>query len=259
VIDSIFYYAGYLPPHPAEKLFPEGIIQVIIDLTDTPKRLYQQEDLTRFRSYSGSWLSGQRKNSIIIEAAMNSSMIVINFKPAGSYPFFQIPMSDFFSEVVEISDILGPSIANQMRERALSKITGAEKVLEVEEVLLEILDLSKRDLLVEDAVQVLQNTTNMVSLSDVSSQYGISQRHFIERFKKATGTSPKLYSRILRFQKVIRILQHVEEIDWADVVYICGYYDQAHFIKDFSEFSGYSPTQYYPLKGEYMNYIPIGR
>lgn len=259
LIENIFYYRGYNPTHLAEKILPEGVIQLIIDLTDTPKRLYSGVDLSSYQLFRGSWLSGQQSQFIVIESAPQSSMIVVRFKPWGAYPFFRIPMTEFMNDVVEIDDVLGPSMANELRERTLEKQTGKERVVEVESFFSEMLVGYSRDLLIEDAAIFIQRKGGFSQVSELANMYGISHKHFIERFKSAVGVTPKLYSRISRFQRVVQQLEISQEVDWADVVYTCGYFDQAHFIRDFSEFSGFTPTEYYPLRSEYINYVPIGK
>ena len=74
---------------------------------------------------------------------------------------------------------------------------------------------------------------------------GYSQKHVIHLLKRNTGFSPKYLQRLYRFQLVVKEIQaHKDNIDWFSVVQRYGYYDQAHLIKDFSHFSGITPTDY---------------
>ena len=56
--------------------------------------------------------------------------------------------------------------------------------------------------------------------------------------------TPKLFSRIQRFQQTRTLIQHHPAINWADLAVDLGYFDQSHFIREFLEFSGLSPTDY---------------
>ena len=56
------------------------------------------------------------------------------------------------------------------------------------------------------------------------------------------GISPKLLARILRFNRAVEL--SATPLAWAEVSQTCGYYDQAHMVRDFQQFSGYSPTEF---------------
>ena len=60
----------------------------------------------------------------------------------------------------------------------------------------------------------------------------------------SVGANPKDYLRIVRFQKALHCLQMQPHGSLAQLAYECGYYDQPHFIKEFKQFSGYTPTEY---------------
>jgi len=70
---------------------------------------------------------------------------------------------------------------------------------------------------------------------------GVSTRHLERRFKARVGMSPKHFARIARFQRVFRA---VEEggAGWVDAAAECGYYDQAHLIRDFRDLAGEAPA-----------------
>jgi AraC-like DNA-binding protein len=58
------------------------------------------------------------------------------------------------------------------------------------------------------------------------------------------GMTPKLFSRIQRFQQTRTFIQQNRSPNWADVALDLGYFDQSHLIREFLEFSGLSPTDY---------------
>jgi transcriptional regulator GlxA family with amidase domain len=89
-----------------------------------------------------------------------------------------------------------------------------------------------------------------VSVNNLASQCCLSVRQFERRFKEYAGFSPKLFSRIIRFQSVFNELSG-KQSSLSEVAYACGYYDQSHFIQDFREFSGYNPREF--LTGKTMD------
>jgi transcriptional regulator GlxA family with amidase domain len=56
---------------------------------------------------------------------------------------------------------------------------------------------------------------------------------------------------------VVNLIEQQKEIEWANIALECGYYDQAHFIKEFHAFSGLNPSTYLTKRGEYVNFLPI--
>ncbi len=85
----------------------------------------------------------------------------------------------------------------------------------------------------------------------------MSQRRFLDRFRGEVGIAPKLFARVQRFQAVIRKVHTLRDVDWAAIAVECGYFDQAHFIHDFRAFSGFTPAQYFQLKSEHRNHVPL--
>ena len=88
-------------------------------------------------------------------------------------------------------------------------------------------------------------------------QVGFSQRRFIQLFSDEVGLTPKLFCRVNRFQRVVRRLATMNEVDWAQVALDCGYYDQAHFIHDFQAFAGITPSAYLQDRTEHLNHVPL--
>ena len=96
------------------------------------------------------------------------------------------------------------------------------------------------------------------SVRDVARAIGLCERRFIQVFNTQVGVTPKLFCRLLRFQRARALAQQsvmidldrepdtqaARRIDWPQLASACGYYDQSHLIHDFQEFSGSSPTDF---------------
>jgi len=59
------------------------------------------------------------------------------------------------------------------------------------------------------------------------------------------GTTPKIFSRTTRFLHLCHHLKEYENKNMTQLTYDLGYYDQAHFIKDFRTFTGFTPKEFY--------------
>ena len=91
------------------------------------------------------------------------------------------------------------------------------------------------------AVKSIDRTNGLVSIENLAERVGWSTRQLQRRFKSAVGISPKLFSRMRRFQRVFCAMENVAT-GWANAAVDSGYYDQAHLIRDFRDFTGQTPT-----------------
>ena len=91
------------------------------------------------------------------------------------------------------------------------------------------------------ATTLLQNG---LSLQKIQQELNISERTLERFFKQHIGISPKLYARISRFQSALENIRDPQFYKLTDISYQADYFDQSHFIRDFKEFAGASPTQF---------------
>jgi AraC-like DNA-binding protein len=79
-------------------------------------------------------------------------------------------------------------------------------------------------------------------VTDLADEIGWSRRHFAARFRNQIGLTPKAAARVLRFERAVRLVRGTTAL--ADVASACGYYDQAHFNREFREMAGTTPGEY---------------
>jgi len=103
----------------------------------------------------------------------------------------------------------------------------------------------------------IQPTASLIGQIETETGYGA--KRFIELFTHSVGLTPKVYSRIQRFQSVLNRVARGDRIDWASVALDAGYCDQSHLIRDFRIFSGTTPTLYDPLNRDRPNHLAAER
>jgi transcriptional regulator GlxA family with amidase domain len=106
------------------------------------------------------------------------------------------------------------------------------------------------------AIPELQRNTNL-SMSHVAAKVNLSQRRFIQVFSNEVGLTPKLFSRIQRFNRVIRSAAFSDDVDWLETATSFGHFDQAHLIHEFQEFSSLTPTGYLGLRTEHLRHVRV--
>ncbi len=90
------------------------------------------------------------------------------------------------------------------------------------------------------ALTRLHETGGTVDVRALAAEVGWSRKHLAARFHEQVGLAPKALGRVLRFRRALRLLGD-PGAQRSDVALRCGYYDQAHFNRDFRAFTGTTP------------------
>jgi AraC-like DNA-binding protein len=93
------------------------------------------------------------------------------------------------------------------------------------------------------AWHVLAATGGATPIGRVAAEVGWSHKHLITRFRQQVGMPPKTAARLMRFDRMVRRLTD-RPARWPDIAAASGYADQAHFIREFREFTGTTPAAY---------------
>jgi AraC-like DNA-binding protein len=158
-------------------------------------------------------------------------MIGVTFHPHTVGRLLKVPMAELTDTSVELGDI----------SRGLREFEGAESIADVDRIIGALAKTAgEEDRLLAAAVSEVE-AGRLVRVGKMADLAGLSARQFERRFRQAVGIPPKLFSRMQRFQRVFGALEDAKA-GWADAAAACGYYDQAHLIRDFQEFAGKPPA-----------------
>lgn len=257
-VAQFWLYDGFPPrPHKRERLMPDGSVELVINLREDESRIYDRQDMSKCDRLPGSIVCGPHSRFFVIDTEEQASVVGVHFKPGGAFPFFRLPADELQNRHVALEDLWGND-AQLIRERLLATPTAHARLATLEACLLECLAKPlERHRAVGFALAAFEDTVRIRSVAAVSDQIGLSARRFIQVFSDEVGLTPKLFCRVRRFQQVLGMLHNAKDCDWVDIAASCGYFDQAHFIHDFKDFSGINPTAYRALKTEHMNHVPI--
>jgi transcriptional regulator GlxA family with amidase domain len=104
-------------------------------------------------------------------------------------------------------------------------------------------DPSSPGLVQKVAAHIVANH-GQVRVDDLAFDAGMSARQLRRVFVEQLGLSPKHFCRVIRFRQSLVRMRDTARGDLTQVALDSGYYDQAHFINEFREFSGYSPGEF---------------
>ena len=171
-------------------------------------------------------------------------MLGIRFRPAGFTAFTRTPIYEFTDRRISLS--LAESLFDESFYAELPlKETVEERIQYIEAYFIRNLEnVFEPESRIIYAVDLIRQTKGQLSLAEVAGKSCLSLRHFERKFKTAVGISPKTFSKITKFKNAVSYLEKHSDASLLDAAIDCGYYDQAHLIKDFKSLSGNPPSHF---------------
>ena len=212
--------------------------------------VFNYGDLYQVLNGRGTWenvpsnfIAGQFTKNYALRLSGRPGMIGVAFWPAGLSHLLGVPMIAFTGQRIDLKLVLGNEAA-QLEHQVLEGGTSQQRVTVLEKFLLnKLCNRSPAVDVVDCALAAIVQHKGILSISRLSDDLCISPRQLRRRFSEKVGVSPKFFSRIKRFNYVSH-LSTSSPSAWMDMVYEGGYYDQAHFIRDFCDFSGSKPSKF---------------
>ena len=241
-VDFFWLTEGYVQPHAAERVLPTGCVDLILSLDEHPE---------------ADVVAGARSRPIVIDTSRSLSFIGVRFRPGGAFPFLGLPVGELQDLSVAPALLWGAS-ARTLREQLLHADAPGTRFAILERFLLERLHKARdRHPAVQYAIDTIGDSEGAASVASIVERTGLSARRFIATFRDEVGLAPKVFCRLARFRRVIARIRQAESVDWADVALACGYFDQPHFIHDFREFAGVSPSAYLRQRTSSTNHVKV--
>ncbi|PSB04239.1 AraC family transcriptional regulator [filamentous cyanobacterium CCP2] len=242
-------------PQSQSRLLPIGSMELVINLHEDRIPLFDRQSRAECGSTNGTMICGTHSEGYIIRIDRKISVMGVHFKPGGSASFLGLPAGELYNQRVGLDELWQVQAA-ELRDRLIAAPTPENRFLILEQFLLMMMQspdratvLQKhRHPVVDFALRELRRTPTP-SVSAVTDQIGCSARHFNQLFRDQVGLTPKLFCRVRRLRQVLYLVAGKEQVDWADLAFTCGYFDQAHFIHDFRSFADCTPTEYLAQRG----------
>jgi AraC-like DNA-binding protein len=228
-------------PGEKQRIVPDGCMEMIFHYGD----LYQQffEDgsyITQPRCF----VFGQITSPLEIAPTGVSGIIAARFHPDGFAPFTSMPIAEMENKAVVLSLLFDD--ANSFEQKVLAGKTNEERIKIIETFLLNKLSTPEAaDRIARTSIEILLNHKGNMPVDELAEQLNINRRQLERKFSAAIGVSPKQFSKLIRLQATLKLLEQKKFTSLTSLAYENGYYDQAHFIKDFKEFTGVSPKEFY--------------
>jgi AraC-like DNA-binding protein len=190
-----------------------------------------------------SVISGIRECSRTVNYAKDTANLLVIFKEGGAAAFFKDPLHELGSITVSLDNLIQQSKVRALEEELAAAENTHQRIGIIERFFLSELKNTQPDQLIGEAIQQIRLRKGDIKIKELLSGMPISRDPFEKRFRKITGTSPKHFAAIVRLNNLIE--NYSGEASLTEAAYSAGYYDQAHFIKDFRSFTGQTPLDFF--------------
>ncbi|MFO0612376.1 MAG: helix-turn-helix domain-containing protein [Polyangiaceae bacterium] len=233
-----------------EHVLPTGLMHLAVRFSPEPIALFQGGER---REFGHAVVGGARSGFIVKDVSAPSIAVGAELHPGAALPLFGAPADEFAERHTALEDVWGAE-ACRLRDRL-----GAESSLERRLEAFEAFLLTRLPRVRGVHPAIADAITSIADRPIASSveRSGYSHRAFIELFRRAVGLPPKVFARVIRFQRVAQRIARGESVSLADAAAEAGYADQAHLSRDFAAFAGVSPAAYRAMALAEPNHVPL--
>lgn len=246
-IDDIYCLTG-VPRHRRMNVPPMPSAHLFVNLGG-PVRLWDSDPSVPPSVLTDGWFMGVWTRRFVVEYPARVRIVGVHFKPWGISPFVEVPASELRDRWVPV-DVVWRRSLDRLRNQigGVASPTEALRVVE-EELRSRLAEIPSRGLdLVLRTGERLEFSHGAVAVGALSDAAGVSGNHLATQFKSHVGVTPKRVARIYRFARLILSIDALGSVDWSEIAHTAGYFDQAHFAKEFKEFTGHTPTGYLAVR-----------
>jgi AraC-like DNA-binding protein len=246
-IDDIYCLTG-VPRHRRLTVPPMPSAHLFINLGG-PVRLHDSDPAVPPAMFTDGWFMGMWTRRCLIEYPTHVRVVGVHFKPWGLSPFIDMPSTELRDRWVPVDTVWGRSVDRIRDQLAGAASAGAALQIVEDELRSRLVPGPSRGLeLVTSTARQLEASWGAVSVGALTDGAGVSGNHLATQFKTHLGVTPKRVARIYRFARLILSVDALRPVDWSQVAHAAGYFDQAHFSKEFKDFTGSTPTAYLALR-----------
>jgi AraC-like DNA-binding protein len=203
-----------------------------------------EHPLTARASYlaGGAFYTGVSGTYAVTETDGAQEGAQVMLTALGARLLLGFPLGEIGDQLVHPREFIGSAAARNLTESLQEANSHALRLARLEREVSQRIALS-RHAPARDLVWALERLARpRARVSAVAAEIGCSRKHLSVRFRQEFGVTPRLFQRVARFDRAVQLMRLEGVMNWADFACRCGYADQAHMTRDFSEFAGSPPA-----------------
>jgi AraC-like DNA-binding protein len=186
--------------------------------------------------------AGIQSGTVTVRPGGAIGAVLVRLKTQSASRILGLDLAALMDTSVGLDHIFTEAEVSRLEQMLAEARNAGERVSRVESFLLGQVGARAADSLVERAMLLLKRNPAM-AITRLAAHLEVSERQLRRRFTAVTGTSPKMFARVARFEKIIAA--RLNGGRWGDIAYAAGYNDQAHLVNEFSALVGISPEAFF--------------
>lgn len=233
-----------------QRIIPDGCLEMAFILGDDIKRYTSDEE---FVIQPRAMVLGQITEPFFIEPTGYVNSFAVRFYPYGLASFLSTPIKALANKETPLTNLFGEETARALAERIINAEDTEARIAVIEGFLLtKLSDQVSIDHIVKATVDTMFSCGGTISIAEMLKRDSSKRRQLERRFAAQVGISPKQLSKVIRLQSVLSLILNQQSERLCRIAYDSDYYDQAHFIRDFKEFTGMTPREFFKFENEEM-------
>ena len=225
-----------------QRIIPDGCLELIFILGDDIRRIISEEESV---IQERAIVVGQITEPFTIHPTGYVNVFACRFYPYGFSYFITQPIKNLTNKETPINLLFGQEIAQELTQKIINASNTAERIGIIENFLLDNLkNEAIIDNIVKTTIDTLLTTNGSAPITSILKDDPSKRRQLERKFFKQIGLSPKQLGKVIRMQSALKLLLNQKSDSLTQIAYESEYYDQAHFIKDFKEFTGTNPSEF---------------
>ena len=187
-------------------------------------------------------ITGMADGCKIFKNTADTGTILVYFTEVGFTHFASHPAHELFNLSLSLDHVFDKKCVAEVEDKLQATTSDQQRIKVVEAFLMSQLKEIQTDKLIVEAVKLIYQSNGTIRIKELTERLFISQSPFEKRFRKVVGTTAKKFASIVRFNAVLDHLHNGKSL--TQICYENNFFDQAHFIKDFKQFTGYTPETF---------------
>ena len=227
---------------PKQRIIPDGCIEMCFILGEDVKRFTSETD---FIIQPRTMVFGQVTKPYDIQPTGYVNTFAVRFYPYGFANFISRPIQELADKETPLRALFEEKSVRELEQKIINAPSTQSRMEAVEDFLLnKLTNQSVLDNIVKSTVDALFSTKGSKPINSILKDNPSKRRNLERKFSKQVGISPKQLGKIIRLQAALKLILNNQGENLTQIAYESKYYDQAHFIKDFKEFTGTNPKDY---------------